>query len=290
MPSNIHIEWQGYELLASGQGQRLERWNDTVILRPESAAHWDWTDRTNLPRWDGFYSGARATGGTWSWRRPFPEQCVVRHGHLSFLIRPTNSKHLGLFPEQSVNWDWIRKTLDVASHGEPPKVLNLFGYTGGASLAAANAGAAVTHVDAARAMVSWCSENAKISGLSEAPIRYIVEDALTFLQREIRRGNRYEGIIMDPPAFGRGKGGELWKLSEHLPYLLDSAQEALSDHPLFLILNTYSDTLDDLAESLIPKRLSRLGGSVEMMQLSLKGALDGLRIPCGISHRWCNGS
>lgn len=290
MPSNIHIEWQGYELLASGQGQRLERWNDTVILRPESAAHWDWTDQTNLPRWDGFYSGARATGGTWSWRRPFPEQCVVRHGHLSFLIRPTNSKHLGLFPEQSVNWDWIRKTLDVASRGEPPKVLNLFGYTGGASLAAANAGAAVTHVDAARAMVSWCSENAKISGLSEAPIRYIVEDALTFLQREIRRGNRYEGIIMDPPSFGRGKGGELWKLSEHLPYLLDSAQEALSDHPLFLILNTYSDTLDDLAESLISKRLSRLGGSVEMMQLSLKGALDGLRIPCGISHRWCNGS
>jgi 23S rRNA (cytosine1962-C5)-methyltransferase len=210
----------------------------------------------------------------------------VRHGRLSFLIRPTNSKHLGLFPEQSVNWDWIREKLDGASREEPPKVLNLFGYTGGASLAAASAGAAVTHVDAARAMVSWCSENAKISGLSEAPIRYIVEDELTFLQREIRRENRYEGIIMDPPAFGRGKGGELWKLSEHLPYLLDSAQEALSDHPLFLILNTYSDALDNLAESLITKRLSRLGGSVETLQLSLKGALDDLRIPCGTSHRW----
>lgn len=290
MPSNIHSELQGYELLASGEGQRLERWNDTVVLRPESAAHWDWRDQSNLPQWDGLYSGSRATGGTWSWRRPFSEQCVVRHGNLSFLIRPTNSKHLGLFPEQSVNWDWIQKTLLVASRRKPPKVLNLFGYTGGASLAAANAGAAVTHVDAVRAMVSWCSENAKISGLAEAPIRYIVEDALSFLQREIRRGNRYEGIIMDPPAFGRGKGSELWKLSEHLPYLMDSAQEVLSDHPLFLILNTYSDTLDDLAESLIFKRLSRLGGSVEMLQLSLKGALDDLRIPCGISHRWCNGS
>ena len=290
MPSTIPSDWQGYEFLASGDGQRLEQWNDVVTRRPESAALWNWIDQTKLPRCDGSYSGTRATGGSWSWRRPFPEQCVVRHGSLSFLIRPTNSKHLGLFPEQSVNWDWIREKLDGASREEPPKVLNLFGYTGGSSLAAASAGAAVTHVDAARAMVSWCSENAKISGLSEAPIRYIVEDALTFLQREIRRGNRYEGIIMDPPAFGRGKGGELWKLSEHLPYLLDSAQEALSDHPLFLILNTYSDALDNLAESLITKRLSRLGGSVERVQLSLKGALDDLRIPCGISHRWCSGS
>jgi 23S rRNA (cytosine1962-C5)-methyltransferase len=279
----MNSDWIGYELLASGDGKRLERWNDFVVLRPESAAPWDWIDQANLPACDGSYSGTRATGGVWSWRRPFPETCVVNYRDLSFLIHPTNSKHMGLFPEQSSNWDWIRKTLKGQSRTEPPKILNLFGYTGGASLAATSAGAAVTHVDAARAMVSWCSENAGISGLSKAPIRYIVEDALMFLHREIRRGNRYDGIIMDPPSYGRGKKGELWKLSEHLPYLLDSAQEALSDHPLFLILNTYSDELE---ESLIIKRLSRLGGSVETISLSLKGTLDDLWIPCGISHRW----
>ena len=165
-------------------------------------------------------------------------------------------------------------------------MLNLFGYTGGASLAAAAVGASVTHVDAAKAMVGWCSENARLSGLAGAPIRYIVEDSLTFLQREIRRGNRYEGIVMDPPSFGRGKGGELWKLSEHLPYLIDTAQEVLSESPIFLLLNTYSEAVDDLAESMIAKRLNRLGGSCEIISPSLIGTLDQQSLPCGTSFRW----
>lgn len=258
-----------------------------VILRPETAADWPWSDHQPLPAWEGRYSGDRATGGTWEWKKTEPDPCVVRYGKLSFLIRPTRSKHLGLFPEQSANWDWIAETLGKARHlAAPRKVLNLFGYTGGASLAAAGAGAAVTHVDAARAMVEWCSGNARLSGLGEAPIRYIVEDALTFLQREIRRGNRYDGIVMDPPSFGRGKGGELWKLSEHLPFLLDTAQEALSDTPLFLLLNTYSAAIDDLAESMIAKRLSRLGGSVDTVGLGLTGSLDGKWLPLGKAHRW----
>jgi 23S rRNA (cytosine1962-C5)-methyltransferase len=284
-----HPAWNGYELLASGDAQRMERWNNTVILRPESAAMWPWKDRSSLPAWEGCYSGDRATGGTWHWRQNLPDPCTVSYGDLSFLIRPTNSKHLGLFPEQSVNWDWVRKLISDRKHGDESqeiRILNLFGYTGGASLAAAAAGARVTHVDAAKAMVGWCSENALLSDLDKAPIRYIADDALTFLQREIRRGNRYEGIIMDPPSFGRGKKGELWKLSEHLPFLIDTAQEALSEQPLFLLLNTYSDTLDDIAQSMISKRLSRLGGSVETMQLSLIGTMDHQKLPCGLSHRW----
>ena len=284
-----HPAWNGYELLASGDAQRMERWNNTVILRPESAAMWPWKDRSSLPAWEGCYSGDRATGGTWHWRQNLPDPCTVSYGDLSFLIRPTNSKHLGLFPEQSVNWDWVRKLISDRKHGDESqeiRILNLFGYTGGASLAAAAAGARVTHVDAAKAMVGWCSENALLSDLDKAPIRYIADDALTFLQREIRRGNRYDGIIMDPPSFGRGKKGELWKLSEHLPFLIDTAQEALSEQPLFLLLNTYSDTLDDIAQSMISKRLSRLGGSVETMHLSLIGTMDHQKLPCGLSHRW----
>lgn len=286
---SLHQEWHGYELIASGDCQRLERWNDRVILRPESAALWPWKDRSSLPSWDGRYSGDRATGGTWKWIHPLPDPCLVSFGNLSFQIRPTNSKHLGLFPEQSGNWDWIRESISTGKNknqGAEMRVLNLFGYTGGASLAAAKSGASVTHVDAAKAMVGWCSENARISGLSEAPIRYIVEDSLTFLQREIRRGNLYDAIIMDPPSFGRGKRGELWRLSEHLSFLLDTAQEALSDQPLFLLLNTYSDSLDDLAQSMIAKRLSRLGGTLEMVELSLLGTIDQQTLPCGLAYRW----
>jgi len=291
MPEISNRIFENYELLATGEGQRLERWKDRVIIRPESAAVWSWHDKNPLPPWDGLYSGERATGGKWNWRSPLPDPCVVSYGELSFLIKPTQSKHLGLFPEQSANWDWIRSTIRSMSSNTPRrtnplKVLNLFGYTGGATLAAAAAGASVTHVDAARAMVGWCSENARLSGLGEASIRYIVEDAVTFLQREIRRGNHYDGIIMDPPSFGRGKRGELWKLSEHLPFLIDTAQEALSDTPLFLLLNTYSDVIDDLAENMISKRLSRLGGSCQVEKLGQTGRLDAQWLPGGLAHRW----
>ena len=279
--------FEGYELLATGDGERLEQWGGRVILRPETAAPWPWKNPRELPAWDGRYTGARATGGKWEWRHPLPEPCIVSRGTLSFLIKPTNSKHLGLFPEQASNWDWMAGIIGGApSRSEPIRILNLFGYTGGATLAAAAAGASVTHVDAARAMVAWCSENARLSGLGGAPIRYIVEDALTFLQREIRRGNRYDGIVMDPPSFGRGKGGELWKLSEHLPYLIDTAQEALGEAPLFLLLNTYSDAIDDIAESMISKRLSRLGGSCQVERLGLTGRLDQNFLPLGVAHRW----
>lgn len=280
---------EGYELLATGDGQRLERCCGRVILRPETAAQWPWHHPESLPEWEGRYTGNRTTGGAWEWRNTLPDPCIVRYQSLSLLVKPTNSKHLGLFPEQSVNWDWIRELISARKkRNKSPdiRILNLFAYTGGASIAAAAAGALVTHVDAAKAMVGWCSENARLSGIAEAPIRYIADDALTFLQREIRRGNRYDGIIMDPPTFGRSKKGELWKLSEHLPFLIDTAQEALSEQPLFLLLNTYSETLDDIAQSMIAKRLSRLAGSLETIQLSLIGTMDHQKLPCGLSHRW----
>jgi 23S rRNA (cytosine1962-C5)-methyltransferase len=277
---------EGYELLASGAGQRLERWRGVVVQRPESAALWSWNDPESLPQWQGHYDGLRATGGRWQWLTPLPDPCIITHGALRFLIKPTTSKHLGLFPEQATNWSWLREIISRASRQEPIRVLNLFGYTGGATLAAAKAGASVTHVDAARAMVGWCSENAKLSGLSEAPIRYVVEDAVKYLQREIRRGNHYDGIIMDPPSFGRGKNGELWKLSDHLPQLIQQAREALSENPLFLLLNTYSDLVDELEEHPVSLIEKNFGGSCEPMELSLHGTLDGRVIPCGTSYRW----
>lgn len=277
----------GYELLASGEAQRLERWGGRVVRRPETAAAWPWPPGKTLPGWDGLYHGTTASGGRWEWANPLPDPCVVRHGNLSFLVKPTASKHLGLFPEQSANWEWITTTLASPPRAQiPPRILNLFGYTGGATLAAASAGASLTHVDSSKAMVSWCSENARISGLGNAPIRYIVEDAMTFLQREIRRGNRYDAIIMDPPSYGRGKGGELWKLTEHLPSLLEAALSTLSETPLFLLLNTYSEALDEESGTLLRTMTIGLRGSVESSPLGLTGSLDGQFLPLGRAHRW----
>jgi 23S rRNA (cytosine1962-C5)-methyltransferase len=277
--------FQGYELLASGDGQRLESWCGITVLRPESAATWRWKDPAGLPDWEGQYSGDRATGGRWNWRKPLPDPSVVRYGSLCFRIRQGSSKHLGLFPEQGANWEWVRGLLGSQGGSGQPRILNLFGYTGGATLAAAQAGAAVTHVDAVRSMVAWCSENARLSQLGGAPIRYIVEDALNFLRRELRRGNRYEGVIMDPPAFGRGSNGERWKLPEHLPELIGAALDILSEAPRFLLLNTYSDSLGD-AEAMVSKQLTRGGGRCERVGLGLRGTLDSRWLPCGTAHRW----
>ena len=288
MSDTPSLSLEGYELLASGNGQRLERWNGIIVQRPESAALWPWCNPESLPAWQGHYDGLRAMGGRWQWLAPLPDPCIVRHGALSFLIKPTTSKHLGLFPEQAKNWRWIEETISSGAKKctEPIKVLNLFAYTGGATLAAASAGAAVTHVDTSRAMVNWCSENAKLSNLTTAPIRFVVEDAIKYLQREIRRGNRYDGLIMDPPSFGRGKNGELWKLAEHLPMLLDAAKEALTDKPLFLLLNTYSNLIRELCDDPSCMIERRLGSSCEVIDLALCGTLDQHEIPCGISYRW----
>ncbi len=273
--------WTGYRLLASGDGRRLEEWDGILTDRPESSALWK--KPSALPEADGIYSGETASGGTWSWRRPFPSPCIVSRGALKFEIRPTASKHLGLFPEQASNWDWI--TERIAAGGRNVRILNLFGYTGGATLAAAAAGAAVTHVDASRAMVTWCSDNARLSGLGGAPIRYIAEDALVFLRRELRRGNRYDGIIMDPPSYGRGRSGELWKLTSRLPDLLRGTLDIVNEDPLFLLLNTYSDPAEGQVRGITDEILGG-AGCLAREELSLNGTLDGRIIPCGTAHRW----
>lgn len=275
--------WDGYQLLASGEGQRLENWGGRMILRPETSAIWPWKSGITIPDWEGRYTGDRATGGSWEWKHPLPDPCLVRRGELSFQIRPTNSKHLGLFPEQAANWDWLSDLL--TADAPPKKILNLFGYTGGATLAAAKAGASVTHVDASKAMVSWCADNARLSGLAEAPIRYLADDAMSFLRRERRRGNHYDGIIMDPPTYGRGRRGELWKLEEHLPGLIESAAEILSEQPLLLLLTTYSPTLDGMASELLESAFSGIGGALESIVPTLRGALDGRELPLGRSYR-----
>lgn len=281
----------GFELLASGGGQRLETWGDRIVMRPETAATWDWASGTGkLPDWDGLYHGSTAAGGSWEWRHPLTDPCVVRWEDLLFLIKPTASKHLGLFPEQAKNWSWISSRINMARPSQtPPRILNLFGYTGGSTLAAAAAGASVTHVDSSKAMVSWCSDNVRLSGLGDTPIRYIVEDSMTFLQREIRRGNQYDAIIMDPPCYGRGKGGELWKLAEHLPLLLEAALALLSQHPLFLLLNTYSENVDSEAGSLMKTMTRGFRGSVATIPLGLTGSIDGKFLPLGKAHRWSPG-
>jgi 23S rRNA (cytosine1962-C5)-methyltransferase len=280
------MDLRGYELLASGRGQRLERWCDRVILRPETAAQWSWPREAPLPDWDGLYHGSAASGGDWEWRTPLPDPAVLGHRTLSFVVKPTASKHLGLFPEHAANWDWITRSIRERPTEAPPRILNLFGYTGGATLAAAAAGAAVTHVDASRAMVSWCMENARLSGLGDAPIRYLVDDALTFLSREIRRGNSYEGVIMDPPSYGRGKGGKMWKLADHLPLLLDAVMDVLSDESCFILLNTYTEELDGASGVLLADKIKGLPGAVETISLGLTGSIDGRFLPMGKAHRW----
>lgn len=282
MPASEPSGWEGFSLLASGEGRRLERWGNSVILRPESESLRTWKPGIVLPDWDGAYMGDRVSGGRWEWRRPLPSPCIVRRGPLLFGIRPTASKHLGLFPEQAPNWDWIKEQC----LGSDARILNLFGYTGGATLAAASAGATVTHVDASRAMVSWCSENAALSGLREAPVRYIAEDAMTFLRRELRRGNRYRGIVMDPPSYGRGRDGQLWKLTDHLPSLLESALAIVEEGKGFLLLNTYSAHAADEVMEITDRILGGSGGKLERTTLTLTGELDGRVLDCGTAHRW----
>lgn len=276
--------WEGYALLASGAGRRLERWGGSVILRPESDTPRDWKPGLPLPEWDGAYTGERASGGRWEWRRPLASPCLVRRGPLTFVIKPTASKHLGLFPEQAANWDWITSRCAPMAPGS--KVLNLFGYTGGATLAAAAAGAAVTHVDASRAMVGWCRENALLSGLEESPIRTIAEDAMTFLGRELRRGSRYRGIVMDPPSYGRGRDGQLWKLTDHLPSLLEAALGVLEEGESFLLLNTYSAPAAGEVLEITDRILGERGGTLRRAGLTLVGELDGRVLDCGAAHRW----
>ena len=280
--------WNDYELLDCGSGEKLERWGGQILVRPDPQAIWE-TPRENRG-WrsaQGRYHRSSSGGGHWE-KEKLPESWQVKYKDLTFQVKPMNFKHTGLFPEQAVNWDFAREKIERA--GRPVRVLNLFAYTGGATVACAASGAQVCHCDAAKGMVSWAKENARVSGLENAPIRWIVDDCAKFVEREIRRGRTYDAIIMDPPSYGRGPGGEVWKLEDSLFPFVRLCTQVLSEQPLFVIINSYTT---GLAPSVLGYLLSLLvkekfGGRVTWDELGLPVTETGLALPCGATGRWCS--
>ncbi len=278
--------WQDYELLDTSDGERLERWGKYILVRPDPQVIWKETKKH--PLWkkvDATYHRSSAGGGGWRGNR-LPEHWQIGYRGLTFLIRPMGFKHTGLFPEQAANWDWFSEKIKTA--GRPVRVLNLFAYTGGATLAAAEAGASVVHVDAARNMVAQAKENARLSGLADAPIRYIVDDCKKFVEREIKRGHRYEAVIMDPPSYGRGPSGEVFKLEDCVDELVGLCASLLSDEPLFFLINSYTTGISPLAMNyLLNLRVAaRFGGKCRAEELGLRVSETGAYLPCGASARW----
>lgn len=278
--------WKEYEVLDTSDGEKLERWGQYILLRPDPQVIWNTPKKPKeWQQLNGHYHRSSKGGGEWEFF-DLPDEWSIHYGDLTFHLKPFSFKHTGLFPEQAVNWDWFREK--IARAGRPVKVLNLFAYTGGATLAAAKAGAHVTHVDASKGMVSWAKENAAASGLSDAPIRWLVDDCVKFVEREIRRGNTYDGIIMDPPSYGRGPKGEIWKMEENIYSFLMQTSRLLSERPLFFLLNSYTTGLQPavLSYMLHTVLAGKIGGHVEASEIGLPVASNGLILPCGASGRW----
>ena len=281
----IADQWKDYQVLDTSKGEKLERWGDYLLVRPDPQVIWD-TPKKN-PGWkkmNGHYHRSTKGGGEWEFFN-LPEQWTIQYKDLTFNLKPFSFKHTGLFPEQATNWDWFGDKIRKA--GRPIKVLNLFAYTGGATLAAAAAGASVTHVDASKGMVTWAKENAVSSGLKDAPIRWIVDDCVKFVEREIRRGNHYDAIIMDPPTYGRGSTGEMWRLEDHLWPLLCECREVISENPLFFLVNAYTARLSPtVVANLLAELLGERGGEITAGEVGLPVQVDGKVLPCGIYGRW----
>ena len=281
----IADNWKDYEILDTSKGEKLERWGDYLLVRPDPQVIWN-TPKVH-PGWkkkNGHYHRSKKGGGEWEFFH-LPEQWSIHYKDLTFHLKPFSFKHTGLFPEQAANWDWFSDKIQNA--GRPVKVLNLFAYTGGATLAAAKAGASVTHVDASKGMVTWAKENAAASGLKDAPIRWLVDDCLKFVQREIRRGNHYDAIIMDPPSYGRGPKGEIWKIEESIHPFIQLCASLLSDHPLFFLVNSYTTGLAPAVLTyMLCTELKKFSGCVESQEIGLPVTSTGLVLPCGASGRW----
>ncbi len=279
--------WKDYELIDTSDGERLERWGDILLIRPDPQIIWK-TPRLD-PRWKqahARYQRSNTGGGAWQQWRKMPAVWKIQYGDLCFQIKTMGFKHTGIFPEQAVNWDFAMDA--IRSAGRPVKVLNLFGYTGAATLACALAGAQVCHVDASKGMVQWAKENAAASGLGDKPVRWLVDDCMKFVQREQRRGHTYDAIIMDPPSYGRGPGGEVWKLEEQLYGLVEMCLPILSENPLFFILNSYTTGLSPaVMEYLLGVLLQkRFGGSLSCGEIGLPVTTTGLTLPCGSTSLW----
>ena len=282
----IAQNWKDYEVIDTSNGEKLERWGNYILLRPDPQVIWD-TPR-QAKEWkklNAHYHRSNKGGGEWEFFS-LPDEWDIRYHNLTFRLKPFSFKHTGLFPEQAVNWDWVSDIITNA--GRPLKVLNLFAYTGGATLAAAKAGAAVTHVDASKGMVTWAKENAMVSGLSNAPIRYLVDDCVKFVERELRRGNTYDGIIMDPPSYGRGPKGEIWKMEENIFSFLELTAGLLSKDAKFILINSYTTGLQPavLSYMLNTAIAKKRGGQVEASEIGLPVRESGLVLPCGACGRW----
>ena len=289
--------WRDYQLIDCGDGMKQERWGEFTLVRPDPQIIWPrhrerGAGQAPAPwkNWDGFYHRSEQGGGKWEFRRPLPESWRIEYAPLglTFKIRPTSFKHTGLFPEQAVNWEWFTALITAArTAGREVNVLNLFGYTGAATIAAAKAGANVCHVDAAEGMVKWCRENATLSGLGGAPIRTIVDDCLKFARRELKRGRRYDAIIMDPPTYGRGATGEMWKLEDHLWELLVECRALLTPQPLFFLVNAYTARLSPtVVANLLAELMDEHSGTITAGEVGLPIQRDGKVLPCGIYGRW----
>ena len=282
-------QWKEFEVLDASCGERLERWGEYALIRPDPQVIWQTPKRD--PKWrrpNAHYHRSSKGGGEWEFF-DLPQVWQIHYRELTFSLQPFSFKHTGLFPEQAVNWDWCgEKIRERVRKGKEVKVLNLFAYTGGATVSAAAAGAKVTHVDASKGMVTWAKENAQASGLSETPIRWLVDDCMKFVEREIRRGNHYDGIIMDPPSYGRGPKGEIWKIEESIYPFLERCELLLSEDPLFFLINSYTTGLQPavltylLGEVVQKKR----GGHVESDEIGLPVRDTGRILPCGATGRW----
>ena len=281
-------QWQDYEVLDCGGGEKLERWGDVYLRRPDPQAIWPARDPSLWRKAQAHYHRSEKGGGSWEFFTKLPGRWVMNYKNLRFYVRPTGFKHTGLFPEQATNWDWMTGLVsDRVKQGREVRVLNLFAYTGGATMACAAAGAQVCHCDAAKGMVQWARENRECSGLPEDRVRWIIDDALKFVQREARRGRFYDGILMDPPSYGRGPGGEVWKLENELYGLAKACSEALSDDPLFFLINGYTtgfqaSVLGNMIDMTVKPRF---GGVITADEVCLPVTAGGV-LPCGASGRW----
>jgi len=283
-------DWKDYEIIDMANGEKLERWKDVYLVRPDPQIIWK--DKSFPEKWNKInarYNRSNTGGGSWEYSKKMPSSWEIKYKNLTFNIKPMGFKHTGLFPEQAVNWDWmIEKIQSAKSANREVKVLNLFAYTGGATVACLSAGASVCHVDSSKGMVTWAKENVISSGLQDKPVRYIIDDVVKFVNREIRRGNKYDAIIMDPPSYGRGANGEVWKFEENIYDLVELCAKVLSDNPLFFLINSYTTGISSNVLENILKLNIKKKGTFSNGEIGLPMTNSNLILPCGIYGRWEN--
>ena len=285
---NIANNWNDYEILDMANGEKLETWGKYTLIRPDPQIIWK--EKSFPNKWgkaDAVYNRSKTGGGNWTYKTKLPAAWQIKYKNLTFNIKPMGFKHTGLFPEQAVNWDWMIEKIKTAKR--PIKVLNLFAYTGGATVACLSAGAEVCHVDSSKGMVTWAKENVTSSKLQDRKVRYIVDDVIKFVQREIRRGNKYDAIIMDPPSYGRGTSGEVWQFENDISDLVKLCEQVLSDNPLFFLINSYTTGISaEVLSNILKINLKKYAGKISAGEIGLPMKNSNLVLPCGIFGRWEN--